>query len=65
MEVYVLLKGYDFEGFGSNVEVFDSREKAEARKQEYIDGEIQYGGMNDIQYDYDYDLLKIVKRVVG
>jgi hypothetical protein len=56
MEVYVLLKGYDYEGFGSNVEVFDSREK---------DGVVQYGGVNDIQYDYDYDLLKIVKKVVG
>jgi hypothetical protein len=26
MEVFVLLKGYDFEGFGSNVEVFSTRE---------------------------------------
>ena len=33
MEVFVLLKGYDFEGFGSNVEVFSTREAAEARKQ--------------------------------
>jgi len=65
MEVYVLLKGYDYEGFGSNVEVFDSREKAETRKQAYVDGVIQYGGANNIQYDYDYDLLKIVKKVVG
>ena len=41
MEVFVLLKGYDFEGFGSNVEVFSTREAAEARKQAYRDGEIQ------------------------
>ena len=65
MVVYVLLKGYDYEGFGSNVEVFDSREKAEARKQAYLDGEIKGEGQNDILFDYDYDLLKIVKRVVG
>ena len=65
MEVYILLKGYDYEGFGKNVEVFDSREKAEARKQAYLDGVIQYEGMNNIQYDYGYDLIEIVKRVVG
>ena len=65
MVVYILLKGYDFEGFGSNVEVFDSREKAEARKQAYIDGEIKGEGMGDILFDYDYDLLKIVKRTVS
>ncbi len=65
MEVYVLLKGYDYEGFGKNVEVFDSREKAEARKQAYLDGVIQYEGMNNIQYDYGYDLIEIVKKVVG
>ena len=65
MEVFVLLKGYDFEGFGSNVEVFSTREAAEAKKQAYSDGVIQYDGMNNIQYDYDYDLLKIVKRKVG
>ena len=64
MEVFVLLKGYDFEGFGSNVEVFSTREEAEARKQAHLDGVIQYEGMNDIQYDYDYDLLKIVKRTI-
>ena len=64
MEVFVLLKGYDYEGFGSNVEVFDSREKAEARKQAYVDGEIQGEGVNNIQYDYNYDLIKIVKKVV-
>ena len=62
MEVFVLLKGYDFEGFGSNIEVFSTREAAEARKQAYRDGVIQCEGMNNIQYDYDYDLLKIVKR---
>lgn len=65
MVVYVLLKGYDFEGFGSNVEVFDSREKAEARKQAYRDGEIKGDGMGNTLFDYDYDLLKVVKRVVG
>ena len=64
MEVFVLLKGYDFEGYGSNVEVFSTREAAEARKQAYRDGEIQDEGMNNIQYDYDYDLLKIVKRTI-
>jgi hypothetical protein len=65
MEVFVLLKGYDYEGFGSNVEVFSTREAAEARKQAYSDGEIKGEGMNNIMYDYDYDLLKIVKRKVG
>ncbi|MDB4338385.1 hypothetical protein OAA02_00230 [bacterium] len=65
MEVFVLLKGYDYEGYGSNIEVFSTREEAEARKQAYRDGVIQYEGMNNIQYDYDYDLLKIVKRTVG
>ena len=65
MVVYVLLKGYDFEGFGSNVEVFDSREKAEARKQAYRDGVIKGDGMGNTLFDYDYDLLKVVKRVVG
>ncbi len=65
MDVFVLLKGYDFEGFGSNVEVFDSREKAEARKQAYLDGEIKGDGKGDIVFDYDYDVIKIVKRKVG
>ena len=65
MEVYVLLKGYDYEGFGSNVEVFDSREKAEARKQAYLDGGVKGQGQDDFVFDYDYDLLKIVKKVVG
>ena len=65
MTVYVLLKGYDYEGFGSNVEVFDSREKAEARKQDYVDGNIKGDGMGNTLFDYDYDLLRVVKRVVG
>ena len=65
MEVFVLLKGYDYEGYGSNVDVFLTREEAEAKKQAYIDGTVQYEGANNIQYDYDYDLLKIVKRTVG
>ena len=64
MEVFVLLKGYDYEGYGSNIDVFLTREKAEAKKQAYIDGTIQYEGANNIKYDYDYDLLKIVKRTV-
>jgi hypothetical protein len=65
MEVFVLLKGYDFEGFGSNVEVFSTREAAEARKQAYRDGEIQDASQPNVWYDYNYDLLKIVKRKVG
>ena len=64
MEVFVLLKGYDFEGFGSNVEVFSTREVAEARKQAYRDGEIKGDGAGDTLFDYDYDLLKIVKRTI-
>ena len=64
MEVFVLLKGYDYEGYGSNVEVFSIRVAAEARKQAHLDGEIKGVGMGDVLYDYDYDLLKIVKRKV-
>ena len=64
MEVFLLLKGYDYEGYGSNVEVFSTREAAEARKQAYRDGEIKGEGQNDILFDYDYDLLKVVKRKV-
>ncbi len=64
MEVFVLLKGYDYEGFGSNVEVFSTREAAEARKQAYSDGEIKGEGKGDILLDYNYDLLKIVKRTI-
>ena len=64
MEVFVLLKGYDYEGFGSNVEVFSTREAAEARKQAYSDGEIKGESKGDILFDYDYDLLKIVKRTI-
>jgi len=64
MEVFVLLKGYDYEGFGSDVEVFSTREAAEARKQAYSDGEIKLKGQDDILFDYDYDLLKIVKRTI-
>ena len=65
MEVFVLLKGYDYEGFGSNVEVFSTLEAAEARKQAYSDGEIKGDGAGDTLFDYDYDLLKIVKRKIG
>ena len=64
MEVFVLLKGYDFEGYGSNIEVFSTREAAEARKQAYRDGEIKSEGQGDILFDYDYDLLRVVKRKV-
>ncbi len=64
MEVFVLLKGYDYEGFTHNVEVFSTREAAEARKQAYSDGEIKGEGKGDILFDYDYDLLKIVKRTI-
>ena len=65
MEVFVLLKGYDFEGYGSNVEVFSTLEAAEARKQAYSDGEIKGDGAGDTLFDYDYDILKIVKRKIG
>ena len=65
MEVFVLLKGYDYEGYGSNVEVFSTREAAEARKQAYLDGVIKGEGQGDILFDYDYDLLRVVKRKVG
>ncbi len=64
MEVFVLLKGYDYEGFGSDVEVFSTREAAEARKQAYSDGTIQGTGPADVQFDYGYDILKIVKRTI-
>jgi len=62
MEVFVLLKGYDFEGYGSNVEVFSTLEAAEARKQAYRKGEMQDKSQPNVWYDYNYDLLKIVKR---
>jgi hypothetical protein len=65
MEVFVLLKGYDFEGYGSNIEVFSTREAAEARKQAYRNREVVDNNDPNIVYDYDYDLLKIVKRKVG
>ncbi len=65
MEVFVLLKGYDFEGFGSNVEVFSTHEAAETRKQQYVDGVITAFDAPNIEFDYGYDLVKIVKRKVG
>ena len=65
MEVFVLLKGYDFEGYGSNVEVFSTREAAETRKQQYVDGVITAFDAPNIEFDYGYDLVKIVKRKVG
>ena len=64
MEVFVLLKGYDFEGFGSNVEVFSTLEAAEAKKQKYIDGEITAFNEPNVTFDYGYDLIKIVKRKI-
>jgi len=64
MEVFVLLKGYDYEGFGSNVEVFSTREAAEVRKQEYIEYHIQDENDNYVSYGYDYSLLTIVKRTI-
>ena len=64
MEVFVLLKGYDFEGFGSNIEVFSTLEAAEAKKQTYLNGEITAFDEPNITFDYGYDILKIVKRKV-
>ena len=65
MEVFVLLKGYNYEGYGSDVEVFSTREAAEARKQAYRDGEIKGEGQDDFVFDYGYDLLRVVKRKIG
>jgi hypothetical protein len=53
------------EGYGSNIEVFSTREAAEARKQAYRDREVVDNNDPTFVYDYDYDLLKIVKRKVG
>ena len=64
MEVFVLLKGYDYEGFESDVEVFSTREAAEARKQVYSDGEVKMEGADHVWLDYGYDLLTIVKRTI-
>ena len=65
MEVFVLLKGYDYEGFGSDVEVFSTRDAAEARRQAYRDGNGIVDNQNpNITYDYGYDILKIVKRTI-
>ena len=64
MEVFVLLKGYDYEGYGSDVEVFSTREAAEARKQAYRNGEIKGDEMGDTLFDYGYDMIKIVKRTI-
>jgi hypothetical protein len=64
MELFILLKGYDYEGYGHDVEVFATREEAETRKQSYQDGTIKGAGPGDTQFDYGYDLLKIVKRTV-
>ena len=64
MEIFVLLKGYEYEGYGSNVEVFKTLEEAQARKQLYIDDEMKDEYNPNISYSYGYDLLKIVKRKI-
>ena len=64
MELFILLKGYDYEGYGTDVEVFTTLEEAETRKQAYRDGTIQGAGPGDTQFDYGYDSLKIVKRTL-
>ncbi len=64
MEVFVLLKGYDFEGFISNVEVFSTLEAAEAKKDQYMNGGITSHDDPNIVIDYGYDMIKIVKRKV-
>ena len=60
MEVFVLLKGYNYEGFGSDVEVFSTRDAAEARRQAYRDGEWSLCDNQNpnITYDYGYDIIK-------
>ena len=63
MEIFILLKGYDYEGYGSDVEVFATREEAETRKQQYKDGAVQTAD-DHVEIDYGYDLLKIVKRTL-
>jgi S-adenosylhomocysteine hydrolase len=65
MEVFVLLKGYDYEGYGSNVEVFSTREAAEEKKHQYMNGGITAYDDPNVVFDYGYDLVKIVKRKVG
>jgi len=65
MEVFVLLKGYDYEGYGSDVEVFSTLEEAEERKYQHMNGGItgSYGNDN-VVIDYGYDMIKIVKRTI-
>ena len=63
MEIFILLKGYDYEGYGSDVEVFATLQEAEARKQQYKDGPVWLAD-DHVEIDYDYDSLKIVKRIV-
>ena len=65
MEVFVLLKGYDFEGWCSNVEVFDSIEKAEARKKEHIEGKDLDLTDPHMKWHSEYDSYKIVKKKIG
>lgn len=64
MEIFILLKGYDYEGYGSDVEVFATLQEAEARKQQYIKGAVPADDTGHVLIDYDYDLLKIVRRTV-
>lgn len=65
MEVFVLLKGYNHEGYGSDIEVFSTREAAEERKHQYMNDGITVDSEPNVMIDYGYDLLKIVKRKVG
>ena len=65
MEVFVLLKGYDYEGYGSDVEVFATREEAEERKRQHMNGGITGSyGHDNVVIDYGYDMIKIVKRTI-
>jgi hypothetical protein len=65
MEVFVLLKGYDYEGYGSDVEVFSTLEEAEERKYQHMNGGITGSyGHDNVVIDYGYDMIKIVKRTI-
>jgi hypothetical protein len=65
MEVFVLLKGYDYEGYGSDVEVLSTLEEAEERKYQHMNGGITGSyGHDNVVIDYGYDMIKIVKRTI-
>lgn len=65
MEVFVLLKGYDYEGYGSDVEVFRTLEEAEEKKHQHMNGGITGSyGHDNVVIDYGYDMIKIVKRTI-